>query len=481
MVFIACVAALLYLQLSRTGFPAGKLTAESWLTTPDRKNLMTPQPVSVFSGTDKYADAVINVDAGRQYQTMEGFGAAVTGSSAYLIGGKLSASQREALVDDLFTEDGIRLSYVRHTIGASDFSVDGSGKPSSYTYDDVPPGETDFELNNFSVRRDARVIGLLREIVNKNQQIKVLGAPWTAPPWMKYGETVYNGWYLNYTDERVYRAYADYFVKYIQAYEAAGVPINAITVQNEPEFTTPDYPSMSMGAEEQAKFIGGYLGPALERSGLDTKIIAFDHNWDLGEPYARTVLGEREANKYTEGTAYHCYSGEPDVMTEVHDAFPDKAIYFTECSGGSWSEDFGNNLSWLMSKLLIGATRNWSETVLLWNLALDPEGGPVNGGCADCRGVVTIDPENGAVTRNAEYYALGHASKFVAPGAVRIDSSPAEADIENVAFRNADGTIVLIAANTGETPRTVKVVWKSRSFAYSLPAHSAVTFRWPGG
>lgn len=182
MVFIACLAVLLCLQLSRTGFPAGELTAESWLTTPDRKNLLTPQPVSVFSGTDKPADTVIEVDAGRQYQTIEGFGAAVTGSSAYLIGGKLSASQREGLLDDLFTEDGIRLSYVRHTIGASDFSVDESGKPSSYTYDDVPPGESDFELNNFSVRRDARVIGLLREIIHKNQQIKVLGTPGPLRP-----------------------------------------------------------------------------------------------------------------------------------------------------------------------------------------------------------------------------------------------------------------------------------------------------------
>lgn len=344
MTFIACVVVLLFLQLSRTGFSAGELTVESWLTTPDRNNLLTPQPVSVFSGTGKYGDAVIGVDAGRRYQTIEGFGAAVTGSSAYLIGGKLSASQREALLDDLFTDRGIRLSYVRHTIGASDFSVDESGKPSSYTYDDVPQGETDFELNNFSVQRDARVIGLMREIVNKNQQLKVLGTPWTAPPWMKYGETVYNGWYLDYTDERVYRAYADYFVKYIQAYEAAGVPIDAITVQNEPEFTTPDYPSMSMGAEEQAKFIGGYLGPAIEQSGLGTKIIAYDHNWDLGESYARTVLGNGEASRYTEGTAYHCYGGEPNVMTRIHDAFPDKAVYFTECSGGSWSEDFGSNL-----------------------------------------------------------------------------------------------------------------------------------------
>lgn len=460
------------------GSPAGVLIAEAWLTTADRSNLLSPQPETAFSGKAKAADAVIEVNAGRQYQTMRGFGAALTGSSAYLINSKMSEPQRDRLLEELFGDGGIGLDYVRHTIGASDFSVDENGNPSSYTYDDLPPGETDFGLTRFSVGKDAEVIAALQRIVRQYERVKVLGTPWTAPPWMKHGEATPNGWYLNYADDRIYRAYAEYFVRYIQAYEAAGIPIDAVTVQNEPEFTSPDYPSMSMGAEEQAKFIGDYLGPAFEKSGLETKIIAYDHNWDGGEDYAKTVLSDGEANRYTEGTAYHCYSGEPDAMTGVHDAFPDKSVYFTECSGGSWSEDFGSNLAWLMSKLTIGAARNWAETILLWNLALDPEGGPANGGCADCRGVVTIDPGSGEAVKNVEYYALGHVSKFVDRGAVRIDSSPASAGIENVAFRNPDGTIVLIAVNTGDLPRTVEAVWRRQSFAYTLPARSAATFSW---
>lgn len=509
-------AVVLLLAISRSGSPEASVRAEVWLTTSDQKHLLELQPEAVFraepAGTGQASAPAptegmmqdarireegapgkelqsinrpvrIEVKPERRYQTIQGFGAALTGSSAYLIGQKLSEPQREKLLRELFTQDGIGLSYIRHTIGASDFSVDGNGQPASYTYDDTLEGTQDFELHNFSVDRDMEVIGLLGRIVRLNPAVKVMGTPWTAPPWMKYGEAVHSGWYLDYTNERVYEAYAEYFVRYIQAYKAAGVPVDAVTVQNEPEFTSPDYPTMSMGAEEQAKFIGDYLGPAFERNGIGTKIIAFDHNWDIGERYAQTVLSDPGAARYTNGTAYHCYAGEPEAMGRVHAAFPDKSIYFTECSGGDWSGEFGGSFAWMMSKLMIGSTRNGAETVLMWNLALDSEGGPANGGCSGCRGVVTLDSADGAIVRNPEYYALGHASKFVRPGAVRIGSfspegtSP-EGPVVHTAFRNPDGSIVLICANTGEEPETVEVVWDGRSFAYPLSAGSAVTFRW---
>lgn len=531
-------AVVLLLAISRSGSPEPSVRAEVWLTTSDQKHLLELQPEAVFraepdgleqaptpegmmqgngpedggaqdgeiEGEGVQANRVqgerrqdegapseglqgisrpvrIEVKPERRYQTIQGFGAALTGSSAYLIGQKLSEPQREKLLRELFTEEGIGLSYIRHTIGASDFSVDGNGQPASYTYDDTREGTQDFELQNFSVERDREVIGLLGRIVRLNPAVKVMGTPWTAPPWMKYGEAVHAGWYLDYTNERVYEAYAEYFVRYIQAYKAAGVPVDAVTVQNEPEFTSADYPTMSMGAQEQAKFIGDYLGPAFERNGIGTKIIAFDHNWDIGERYAQTVLSDPGAARYTDGTAYHCYAGEPEAMGRVHSAFPDKSIYFTECSGGKWSGEFGGSFVWMMSKLIIGATRNGAETVLMWNLALDPEGGPANGGCTDCRGVVTLDPADGEIVRNPEYYALGHASKFVQPGAVRIGSyspegtSP-EGPVVHTAFRNPDGSIVLICANTGGEPETVEVVWDGRNFAYPLSAGSAATFRW---
>jgi glucosylceramidase len=472
---IAAWMTLILLHAPETAYERNHV--DVWLTTADRSHLLAKQSQLDFMSDNRSDGMIIEVNPDKAFQTMDGFGAAVTGSSAYLMNHKMTVGQRESLLRDLFTDEGIRLSFVRHTIGASDYSVDSEGRPSSYTYNDIESG-TDYELSRFSIGRDSDVTAVLRDIVALNGEAKVLGTPWTAPPWMKFGERTYNGWYLNYEDPRVYEAYANYFVKYIRAYKQAGVPIHAITVQNEPGYTTRLYPSMSMGAPEQAKFIRDYLGPAMEKAGLKTKIIAFDHNWDEAVEYASTVLGDEGAGRYIDGTAYHCYAGTPDAMAAIYDDFPDKHIYFTECSGGSWSSDFGENLKWAMSNLIIGAPRNWAKTVLMWNVALDPAGGPTNGGCSNCRGVVTIDPASGAVTRNVEYYALGHAAKFVRPGAVRIESTNHQGRIESVAYRNSDGSIVLVAANTGAQAAAFSVRWGGRSFGYVMRPASAATFSW---
>ncbi|ASA23717.1 glycoside hydrolase family 30 protein [Paenibacillus donghaensis] len=454
--------------------------ARAWLTTADQSHLLTEQTPLVFGTGGESGGLSVDVNPHLRYQTMDGFGAAVTGSSAYLINEKLSGKQREQLLKELFTDSGIGMSFVRHTIGASDYSVDAGGQPVSYTYDDIESG-TDYELEHFSVEKDREVITLLGDILQLNRELKVMGTPWSAPGWMKFGENkTMNGGYLDYNDSGIYEAYANYFVKYLQAYKEAGVPVYAVTVQNEPGFATADYPSMNMGEAEQARFIREYLGPALEKSGLQTKLLGFDHNWDKGADYARALLSDSGTNKYTAGTAYHCYAGEPEAMSEVHDAYPDKGIYFTECSGGGWSGDFGDSLSWNMSKLIIQSPRNWAKSVLFWNLALDPEGGPENGGCGDCRGVVTVDPQTGEISRNVEYYALGHAGKFVRPGAVRIDSTQVEGQLETVAYENPDGSTALIAASPGEEAVSFTVRYRSESFHYTLPAKSAVTFTWQG-
>ncbi|MDN4525809.1 glycoside hydrolase family 30 protein [Fictibacillus fluitans] len=450
-----------------------------WLTTPDQKHLLTPQHHKFFSNRQNGTNPVIAVDEKKEYQEMDGFGAAATGSSAYLINQKMTADQRENLLTDVFTSQGIHMSYVRHTIGASDFSVDQNGNPSSYTYDDIDSG-TDYNLRAFSVAKDQDVMKLLKAIKKKNKEVGILGTPWTAPAWMKYDTPTTNGWYLDYTDKKVYQAYANYFVKYIKAYKKAGIPVNAITVQNEPGFTSPSYPSMSMGAEEQAMFIRDYLGPAFAKHEISTKIIAYDHNWKNGLSYASEILKDHEASTYTDGTAFHCYNGTPQAMSDVQQAFPEKNIYFTECSGGKWSTDFGENLSWYMSNVIIGAPRNWAKTVLLWNLALDPNSAPFNGGCDNCRGMLTIDPDSGRYTKNTEYYAVGHISKFVRPGAVRIGSTE-DKEIETVAFKNPDHSIVLVAANTGHEPRFFTVKQDSKTFQYKLMGKSAVTFTWKPG
>ncbi|MFC4402257.1 glycoside hydrolase family 30 protein [Gracilibacillus xinjiangensis] len=450
-----------------------------WLTTSDQSHLLSPQESLEFDNIEEGNIPTIQVDPTVKYQTMDGFGAAITGSSAYLISHILSSEQRNSLLNDLFTKDGIRISYIRHTIGASDFSVDENGNPSSYTYNDIESG-TDFALENFSIEKDKDIIKLLQDIDTTNNQIKILGTPWTAPAWMKYGYQQLNGWYLNYKDKRIYETYADYFVKYIQIYKSHGVSIDAITIQNEPEFTSESYPSMSMGAEEQAMFIKNYLGPAFSENNLSTKIIGYDHNWNNGENYSKNLLKDKETRKYVDGTAFHCYEGEPASMSSVHNSFPSKNIYLTECSGGDWSPDFGNNLNWYMSKLIIGAPRNWAKTVLFWNIALDQNGGPTNGGCTDCRGVVTINKDNGTVSKNAEYYAIGHASKFVEPGAVRISTTHYNGILETVGYKNPDGSIVLIVANTSSNTESFQVNYKTEAFNYEMEPNSAVTFKWEG-
>lgn len=454
----------------------GPEEANVWLTTGDQVHLLDEEPAIEFKEDQETAPMTVEVDEDDRYQTMLGFGAATTGSSAYLINQTLTPAKREALLDDLFTDEGIGLNMFRQSIGASDFSVDSEGNPLSYSYDDVEVG-TDFDLSEFSIENDADVIRLLQDIFEKNEDAKVLGSPWSAPPWMKV-ERTYNGSFLEYRNSRIYETYANYFVKYIQAYAEEGIPIYGIMVQNEPEYTSPFYPTMSMNATEQAMFIGDYLGPAFEENNVDTQIIAFDHNWDTGVAYATEVYEDPEAAEYVDGTAFHCYQGRPDAMTELHAEFPEKHIYFTECSAGAWSTDFGRNLSWIMEYLMVGSPRNWAETVMLWNLALTPEYGPKNGGCPDCTGVVEIDPESGEVTKNMEYYALGHSSKFVEPGAVRIGSTHFASRVETVAYENPDGTIVLLAANTSTRRQDFQVRTGDRSFDYSLPAQSAVTFTW---
>lgn len=448
-----------------------------WLTTGDEKNLLAKQDSVSFSNTEKADIKTITIDADTTYQTMDGFGAAITGSSAYLIQNKLDEDARNALLEDLFSRNGVKMNALRHSIGSSDFSVDENGNSSSYTYNDTN-GEPDYELEHFSIEKDQAVMTTLQDILAENEDIFLMGTPWTAPPWMKYGEKIHNGWYLDYTQEEVYKAYAQYFVQYIQAFKEKGITIDSMTVQNEPLFTSPNYPTMSMGAEEQARFIGKYLGPALESNEIDTKIIGYDHNWQEANDYVSALFQDEESNKFIDGTAYHCYEGSPDAMAQVQANYPEKNIYFTECSGGEWSEDFADNFSWQMSNLIIGAPRNWAKTVMMWNLALDENGGPTNGGCDNCRGVVTINQSTGEVTQNVEYYALGHASKFVEAGAVRLASTNYPGEVESVAFQNKDGSTVLIALNPSEEEQRFQVSDRGEFLDYVLPGKSAVSFVW---
>lgn len=446
--------------------PAGAV--EAWVSTTDGSRRLARESDLTLSLASGAAD--IEIDPGQRYQAMLGFGAALTDSSAWLIQNKLDAPRRAALLEDLFSaERGIGLSFMRLTVGSSDFSR------SHYSYDDMPRGQTDAALERFSIEpARAEVLPVMRAALAVNPSLRVMISPWSAPGWMKTNDSLIRG----SLREDAYGPFADYLVRTVDAYTAEGVPVFALSVQNEPLFEPPDYAGMRVDAAARARFIGAFLGPRLAQRHPQTRLIEWDHNWDRpDEPLA--VLSDPTARRYISGVGWHCYAGELAAQSQVHDAYPDKDAYFTECSGGEWEPLKSDGLTWLVRTLIIGSTRHWARGVLFWNVALDERFGPRTGGCKDCRGVVTIDSTTGAVTRNFEYYALAHASRFVRRGAERIASSPGRAGLDNVAFRHPDdGSLVLIVSNSATEERRFTVRVAGVGFAHTLPGRSVATFVW---
>lgn len=442
-----------------------------WMTTGDQVMLLQPQPSVNFGPTAAAASTTVAIDEHASYQIMDGFGAALTGSAAYLINQRLSAAQRDTLLTELYTSNGIRLNLMRHSMGASDFSPQGD-----FTYDDQPAGSADPTLAGFSLAYDdVDLVPVLQAARAKNSGLKIFGSPWSAPAWMKQAYSLHGSRLATAS----YPAYADYFVRYVQGYAARGLPVYAVTLQNEPLYSAP-YMSMRMDPADQATFLKNNIGPAFQAAGLSTKLIVYDHNWD--QPgYPNAVFADPQAAQYAAGAAFHCYGGNVGQQSTTHNAYPSKDLWFTECSGTTGSS-FGGDLKYNVSNIIIGATRYWAKGAILWNLALNPANGPTNGGCTSCRGVVTINEATGAVSRNVEYYVLGHASKFVDAGAVRIGSSSVAGTIETVAFRNPDSTRVLIALNNSNSARTFRVDWRGQLFAHVLPAGAVATYKWaPAG
>jgi glucosylceramidase len=439
--------------------------------------LLQAQPGVAFAAGGVSSGLVITVNAAAQYQQMDGFGASLTDSSAWLIWNKLRASQQTTLMQELFSQGaGIGISFLRQPMGASDFSASGN-----YSYDDVPAGQVDPELAKFSITHDAAyIIPLIKQALSINPNIKVVALPWSPPAWMKLTGTM-NGGSMNggSMNTSYFPSLAQYFVDFVKAYQRQGIPIYALSVQNEPLNPTAGYPSELLTATDESTFIASNLGPALSTAGFGrVKILGYEHNWD-NTAYPESVLSSPAA-KYVAGTSFHCYAGDPSAQSTVETAFPSKEIWFTECSGTVGSS-FAGDLVWQAEHLLIDATRNWARSVSLWNLALDQNCGPINGTCRKCRGVVTIDDSvsPAKVTFNVEYYILGHLGKFVIPGAHRIDSNTFGAgSIEDVAFKNPDGSIVLLVLNSARNAGTFGVSFNSQSFSYTLPAGAVATFTW---
>ncbi len=446
--------------------------AQVTITTGDQSLLLsTRAPVSFGTGGSPAAQ-LIQVDETIVYQTLDGVGASLTDSSAWVIANDLDAGQRDSLMQELFSStDGIGLALLRQPMGASDFAVSGN-----YSYDDVAVGQADPQLAAFSIAHDeAYIVPLLQQALAINPALKLMAVPWSPPAWMKLTGTMNGGG----IDPAYLPSLAQYFVRFLQAYQDDGIDFYAVAMQNEPLNSTSSYPSAAVPADVEAGFIANDLGPALAGAGFGTvKILGYDHNWD-NTVYPDSLLASAAA-PFLAGTAFHCYGGDVSAQSAVHDAHPDKDIWFTECSG-TVGADFGGDLVWNTENLLIGATRNWARSVSLWNLALDENSGPTNGGCMGCRGVVTVDTRTtpATITRNVEYYALGQLAKFALPGAVRIDSNSfAGGGIEDVAFQNPDGSIVLLVLNPAMAAQAFSVAWHNTRFDYTLPAQSVATYVW---
>jgi glucosylceramidase len=440
--------------------------AQFWLTSVDKSALFASQPVLHFNGAVDQVPA-IEVNDTQQFQHIDGFGFALTGGSAQLLM-RMAPDRRAALLKEIFSTEGtgIGVSYLRVSIGASDMN------DHVYSYDDMPKGETDPNLAKFSLAPDrADVIPVLKEILAINPKIMILGSPWSGPAWMKTNDDVRGG---NLKPE-FYGAYAAYLVKYIEGMRAEGITVTAITVENEP-LNPKNTPSMVMFADEQDQFVAKHLGPAFEKAGIKTQIQLYDHNLDVPS-YPLSILKDPAASKYVDGTAFHLYGGDTSAFSKVHDLYPNKNLYLTEQSVTEHPGSTTIGIAEPVDRVLIGATRNWSRNVLLWNLAADPHAGPHtnNGGCTGCFGAITLDGDKAGF--NVAYYAVAHFSKFVRPGSIRIGSTELD-QLYTVAFLTPDGKTVLVVSNTGNFARTFQICYHGKSLKASLPSESVGTYVW---
>ena len=436
-----------------------------WLTTGDRSNLLSKQTTALPFGTVANSFPVLLVDSVLTFQTVDGFGYTLTEGSTFLIN-QLSSTDRTTLLTELFGsgENSIGISYLRLGIGATDLST------RVYTYNDLPAGQTDPTLANFSLAPDqATVIPVLKQILQINPAIKLLATPWTAPSWMKDNNSSIGGSLLPAYNQ----AYANYFVKYIQAMQAEGIRIDAITPQNEP-LHPGNNPSLYMTAAQQTAFIKNNLGPAFVAAGLTTKIIIYDHNADRPD-YPLEVLADAGARQYIDGSAFHLYAGNISALSTVHNAYPNKNVYFTEQYTAS-NGNFSGDLQWHLKNVIIGSMRNHSKVALEWNLANDASMNPhTPGGCTTCLGAVTIN--GNSITRNVAYYNIAQASKFIPAGSKRIASNNS-GTLQSAAFLRPDGKKVLIVLNESSATQNFNIQFNGKMLTTSMPAASTATYTW---
>lgn len=457
---------------------------QTFITTADNTMHFTPIGRDFGEGLNMDPERTLTILRHQRYQTFDGFGAAITGASAYNLS-KMPADRRHKLLVETFSlSEGMGYSYVRVPIGGSDFNARSNY---DYTCCDTKG------IENFALCSDERdyIIPILHEILAINPELKVMGTPWSCPLWMKVDDIAkknpYNQWVGGYLNPDYYQDYATYFVKWIQAFQSEGINIHAVTVQNEP-LNWGNSMSLYMPWDQERDFVKRALGPAMRNAGLSTKIICFDHNYnydnkDDQKQYPLKIYADPEASQYIDGAAYHNYGGSPSELDVIHKAAPDKNLYFTEHSIGTWNyQSFGQSLMSEMKTVCMATVLRWCKAVIVWNFMLDDKGGPHGGAgaCSTCYGAVDVSSKDyTTLTKRSHFYAIGHLSKSLHPGATRIATSGyLPTNVTAVAAENPDGSIGLVLHNEGSEGVSFTIEDGTRYFDIILPAQSITSCLW---
>jgi glucosylceramidase len=457
-----------------------------YTTTADKAKTMQKDSAVLLTKSEvQTTENTITLYTEEKYQEMDGFGAAITGSSCYNLL-KMTPEDRTAILKETFDPvEGYGYSYIRISLGASDFSLD------EYTYCDKP-GIENFAIHEYD-KRD--LFPILKEIKAINPEVKIMASPWSCPKWMKVNNLKelkpFDSWTSGQLNPKYYQDYATYFVKYIQAMEAEGFSIETVTIQNEP-LNRGNSMSLYMTWQEQRDFVKQALGPAFEKAGIKTKIVVFDHNYNYDEDkeenadqgqYPLKIYEDADAAKYIDGAAYHAYGGEKEELLTIHNARPDKNLYFTEMSIGLWGEgySFAKDMMWNMREVCIGTINNYNKAVIMWNYMLDDKHGPDRpGGCNICLGCITLDSNDyKTMDKNSHYYAMAHLSKVIKPGSHRIKSAGETVQgIYYSAFENPDKTYSIVLQNDTPMKRMVTIQQGEKTFSYDVPASSVISCIW---
>lgn len=469
-----------------TGDDGNTKTVWMMTSTPTKSYDLTVSSIKAQPGSSM-ATKTMKLNAADQMQEIDGFGSAITGAAAENLLKKMTDAQRADFLKQTFDpKTGYGFSYIRVPIGCSDFSR------AEYTLCDKEG------LDNFTLTAEETdyIIPVVKEILAINPNVKIIASPWTAPRWMKVDNLndlkPYNSWTSGQLNPKYYKDYGQYFVMFIKAFENNGIPIHAVTPQNEP-LNRGNSASMYMGWEEARDFIKTGLGPALDDAGLATKIYCFDHNYNYDDmadqyQYPLKIYQDPDAAKYIAGAAYHNYGGSVSELSNIHKADPTKELIFTESTDGEWNDgnqdkadqNVQNRLLSTMEDIALGTTNNWSRGFILWNLMLDQAHGPfspANGSCKNGYGTVDI-LNNGTIRKNAYYYIIAHMSTVALPGSVRIGTTGNQANVVSSAFLNPDGSYGLVLLNKNSEKVEFTIADGEWKFPISLPANSVVSLKW---